>query len=63
MACFPRISGYRKITFCRICNARMIDAAPGEYYCKVCVKKFKERKKETSKQSKKAKKSSKAKKR
>lgn len=50
MACFPRISGYKKITFCRICNAKMIDAKTGEYYCKVCIKKMnKGRKEKTAK--------------
>ncbi|MBI1970872.1 hypothetical protein HYS47_03935 [Candidatus Woesearchaeota archaeon] len=41
MPVFAKISGYKKISHCRSCNGRMINAKPSEIYCEPCIGRMK----------------------
>lgn len=41
MAAFQRISGFKKISYCRRCKDKMINAKPSEIYCNPCVDRLK----------------------
>jgi len=37
---FQRITGFKRITFCKRCNTKIINAPEYNYYCDKCLKKI-----------------------